>query len=110
MSRMMRSDSTRLRERGAKLKLSLPLIFWRGLMWKAPTSEPTKALTFASLMFETEDSNIKEAKVNAFVGSEVGAFHIKPLQKINGRDNFNFAPLSRSRVESDLIIRLIKSY
>ena len=60
--------------------------------------------------FETADSNIKEAKVNAFVGSEVGAFHIKPLQKINGRDNFNFAPLSRSKVESDLIIRLIKSY
>src|SRR2546423_4724411 len=60
--------------------------------------------------FETADSNIKEAKVNAFVGSEVGAFHIKPLQKINGRDNFNFAPLSRSKAESELIIRLIKSY
>ena len=58
MSRMMRSDSTLLRERGAKLKLSLPLIFWRGLMWKAPTSEPTKALTFASLMFESAVSKV----------------------------------------------------
>ena len=60
--------------------------------------------------FDAEDSNIKEAKVNAFVGSEVGAFHIKPVQKINGRDNFNFAPLSRQKAEAQLIIRLIKSY
>src|SRR5437868_2788492 len=60
--------------------------------------------------FETEDSNIKEAKTNTFMGVNLGAFHIKPLQKINGRDNFNFAPLSRSKAESDLIIRLIKSY
>src|SRR5947209_1317706 len=59
---------------------------------------------------ETADANIEEAKVNALGGPDVGAFHIKPLQKINGRDNFNFAPLSRSKVESDLIIRLIKSY
>ncbi|HEX8149088.1 MAG TPA: hypothetical protein VF591_18035, partial [Pyrinomonadaceae bacterium] len=28
--------------------------------------------------FDAEDSNIKEAKVNGFVGSEYGAFHVKP--------------------------------
>ncbi len=60
--------------------------------------------------FDAEDANIKEAKVNGFVGSEVGAFHIKPMQKINGRDNFNFAPNTRSKAESQLIIRLISGY
>ncbi|HEX3558342.1 MAG TPA: hypothetical protein VHU19_04015 [Pyrinomonadaceae bacterium] len=60
--------------------------------------------------FETDDSNIKEAKINLFTGAQVGAFHIKPVQKINGRDNFNFAPLTKSKAESELIIRLIKAY
>jgi hypothetical protein len=60
--------------------------------------------------FDAEDSNIKEAKVNAFVGSEYGAFHIKPVQKINGRDNFNFAPNTRDKAEAQLLIRLIKGY
>jgi hypothetical protein len=60
--------------------------------------------------FDAEDSNIKEAKVNGFVGSEYGAFHIKPVQAINGRNNFNFAPNTRSKAESQLIIRLISGY
>ncbi len=60
--------------------------------------------------FDAEDSNIKEAKVNGFVGSEYGAFHVKPVQRINGRDNFNFAPNTRSKAESQLIIRLISGY
>jgi hypothetical protein len=60
--------------------------------------------------FDAEDANIKESKSNAFVGSQYGAFHIKPVQKINGRDNFNFAPNSRSKAEAELIIRLIKGY
>src|SRR5215207_7580672 len=60
--------------------------------------------------FDAEDSNIKEAKVNGFVGSQFGAFHIKPVQAINGRNNFNFAPNTRSKAESQLIIRLISGY
>ena len=60
--------------------------------------------------FDADDSNIKEAKVNGFVGSQFGAFHIKPVQRINGRDNFNFAPNTRSKAESQLIIRLISGY
>ena len=60
--------------------------------------------------FETDDSNIKEAKANTFMGAQVGAFHIKPLQKINGRDNFNFAPATRNKAEAELIIRMIKAY
>jgi hypothetical protein len=60
--------------------------------------------------FETEDSNIKEAKTNGFVGSNIGAFHIKPVQQINGRANFNFAPNTRNKAESQLIINLIGAY
>jgi hypothetical protein len=58
--------------------------------------------------FETESSNIKEAKVNTFWGANLGAFHIKPVQKINGRDNFNFAPLTTNKAEAELILRLMK--
>lgn len=60
--------------------------------------------------FETEDENIKEIKTNGFVGAELGAFHIKPKTKINGRDNFNFAPATRQKAEAQLIINLVKSY
>jgi hypothetical protein len=60
--------------------------------------------------FETEDSNIKEVKINALMGAQLGAFHIKPVQPINGRNNFNFAPNTRSKAEADLIIRLIRAY
>jgi tetratricopeptide (TPR) repeat protein len=60
--------------------------------------------------FETEDSNIKEAKTNGFVGAALGAFHIKPVQEINGRGNFNFAPNTRNKTEAQLIINLIGAY
>jgi hypothetical protein len=60
--------------------------------------------------FETEDSNIKEAKTNGFVGSQLGAFHIKPVQQINGHGNFNFAPNTRNKAEAQMIIRLITAY
>jgi hypothetical protein len=60
--------------------------------------------------FETDDSNIKEAKTNAFMGAQYGAFHIKPVTKINGRDNFNFAPATQNKAEAELIIRMIKGY
>ena len=60
--------------------------------------------------FETVDSNIKEAKTNGFVGSAFGAFHIKPVEQINGRGNFNFAPNTRNKAEAQMIIRLITAY
>lgn len=69
--------------------------------------------------FEAEDSNVKEIKLNSLAGGafgmllggrDLGAFHIKPRQKINGRDNFNFAPLTKKKNESELIIALVKSY
>ncbi len=69
--------------------------------------------------FEAEDSNVKEIKLNSLAGGafgmllggrDLGAFHIKPRQKINGRDNSNFAPLTKKKTESELIIALVKSY
>ncbi|MCA1619412.1 MAG: hypothetical protein LC795_08915 [Acidobacteria bacterium] len=69
--------------------------------------------------FEAEDSNVKEIKLNSLAGGafgvllggkDLGAFHIKPRQKINGRDNFNFAPQTKKKNESELIIALVKSY
>ena len=60
--------------------------------------------------FEADDSNIKEAKTNGFVGAEYGAFHIKPRTKINGKDNFNFAPATRQKAEAQLLISMIQSY
>lgn len=60
--------------------------------------------------FEADDSNIKEAKTNGFVGAEYGAFHIKPRTKINGKDNFNFAPATRQKAEAQLLISMIQGY
>ncbi|MDQ3806017.1 MAG: hypothetical protein M3416_19575, partial [Acidobacteriota bacterium] len=60
--------------------------------------------------FEAEDSNIKEVKTNRLVGANLGAFHVKPVQRINGRDNFNFAPLSTNKAEAELLIRLVQAY
>lgn len=60
--------------------------------------------------FEAEDANIKEAKTNGFVGVAYGAFHIKPRVKINGKDNFNFAPATRQKAESQLLLSMIQSY
>ncbi len=60
--------------------------------------------------FEVEDANVKEFKTNRLVGANVGAFHVKPVQKINGRDNFNFAPLSTNKAESALIIRMFQAF
>ena len=65
--------------------------------------------------FEALDKDIKEIKVNRFVGAnpfgailggkgDVGAFHIK-VQK-----NYNFAPLTEQKKESELIIKLVKEY
>jgi len=57
--------------------------------------------TFAA----TRDS-IREFKLNAFVGSEYGAFHIKVRTGQNQTKNFNFAPRTQQRSESELAIRL----
>ena len=59
--------------------------------------------------FDAEDSNIKEIKTNVFVGSDRGAFHIKVKREKDSK-NYNFAPLTKKKDESKLIIALVKSY
>jgi len=65
--------------------------------------------------FEAVDRDIREIKVNKFVGAnpfgallggkgDVGAFHIKVTR------NYNFAPLTEKKKESELIIKLVKEF
>lgn len=71
--------------------------------------------------FEAPDTNIKEIKTNSLIGGsrfgvllggkgDVGAFHIKPKVKINGKDNFNFSPRTERKEEARLIIELVTGY
>jgi hypothetical protein len=66
--------------------------------------------------FEAQDSKIKEAKLNGFFGSELGAFHLKVFRepgeakKNDESKTFNFAPATRSKAESNLIISMIQSF
>ncbi len=70
--------------------------------------------------FETLDSNIKEIKTNRFVGANplgglmrgvgnLGAFHIK-VKRVGDEKNYNFAPLTKKKKESELIIGLVRAY
>jgi hypothetical protein len=69
--------------------------------------------------FETLDTEIKEIKVNKLVGSafgvliggagDIGAFHIK-VKRAGGDKNYNFAPLTKQKAESKLIITLVQGY
>jgi len=55
--------------------------------------------------FEANKPDVKEIKMNGFVGSEYGAFHIKVGQK-----NYNFAPATTNKGEANLIINLVQGY
>jgi hypothetical protein len=68
--------------------------------------------------FEAEDSAVKEIKVNNLAGGafgvllggrDLGAFHIK-VKRDRDSKNYNFAPLTKKKNESELIITLVKSY
>ena len=59
--------------------------------------------------FDAEDSDIKEIKTNTFVGSDRGAFHIRVKRERDSK-NYNFAPLTKKKDESKLIIALVKGY
>ncbi|HMG37054.1 MAG TPA: hypothetical protein VKM94_24200 [Blastocatellia bacterium] len=63
--------------------------------------------------FEAQDSQIKEAAINGFVGSQYGAFHLKLKDTSKDKDKgktYNFAPATKQKAESNLIVRLIQSY
>ena len=76
-----------------------------GVSYKASNSNHT---------FEADKSKIQEVKLNSLMGAVFGAFHVKVLlDSGQGKDksrNFNFAPATKSRAESNLIINLIQSY
>jgi len=68
--------------------------------------------------FDAEDSNISEIKTNKLAGGafgtllgtrDLGAFHIK-VKRDKETKNYNFAPLTKKKNESELIITLVKSY
>ena len=62
--------------------------------------------------FAAEDAQIKSSSVNDFVGSQFGAFNVKVFQDAtkNKTKTYNFAPATRKKTESNLILTLIKSY
>jgi hypothetical protein len=68
--------------------------------------------------FEAEDTSVREIKVNSLAGGtfgallggkDLGAFHIKVKREKDSK-NYNFAPLTKKKNESELIITLVKSY
>jgi hypothetical protein len=68
--------------------------------------------------FETEDVHIREIKTNSLAGGafgallggrDLGAFHLK-VKRDRDTKNYNFAPLTKKKYESELIIALVKAY
>lgn len=68
--------------------------------------------------FETEDAGIREIKTNTLAGGafgvlvggkDRGAFHIK-VRRASDTKNYNFAPLTEKKTESELIIKLVRGY
>ncbi|HEX8351904.1 MAG TPA: hypothetical protein VF611_03200 [Pyrinomonadaceae bacterium] len=68
--------------------------------------------------FETEDANVREIKTNSLAGGafgallggrDLGAFHIK-VRRDKDTKNYNFAPLTKKKNESELIITLVRAY
>ena len=58
---------------------------------------------------EATRADINEAKLNGFVGSQYGAFHIRATQG-GKKNNYNFAPFTRRQPEAGLILKLIQGY
>ncbi len=84
----------------------------QGSLFVSKTSVSYKASN-SGHAFETEKSNILEAKLNGFVGSHLAAFHLKVRLNDGGKDKsktFNFAPATKSKEESNLVVNMITSY
>lgn len=58
--------------------------------------------------FEATRRDIKETKLNGFVGAQYGAFHLKV--GAGKTETYNFAPFNRQKSEANLVISLIQSY
>ena len=58
--------------------------------------------------FEARRPDIKEAKINGFVGAQYGAYHLKVGAPKS--ETYNFAPFNRQKSEANLVLSLINSY
>ena len=58
--------------------------------------------------FEARRPDIKEAKVNGFVGAQYGAYHLKV--GAGKGETYNFAPFNKQKSEANLVLSLINSY
>jgi hypothetical protein len=58
--------------------------------------------------FEATRQDIKEAKLNGFVGAQYGAFHLKV--GAGKGETYNFAPFNKQKSEANLVLSLINSY
>ena len=57
--------------------------------------------------FEASRADIKEAKLNGFVGAQYGAFHLKV--GAGKGSTYNFAPYNKQKSEANLVVSLIQS-
>jgi hypothetical protein len=58
--------------------------------------------------FLANRADIKEAKLNGFVGAQYGAYHLKV--GAGKGETYNFAPFNKLKSESNLVLSLINSY
>jgi hypothetical protein len=58
--------------------------------------------------FEATRQDIKEAKINGFVGAQYSAYHLKV--GAGKGETYDFAPYNRQKSEASLVINLIQSY
>jgi hypothetical protein len=58
--------------------------------------------------FEASRADIKEAKINGFVGAQYGAYHLKV--GAGKGETYNFAPYNKLKSEANLVVSLIQSY
>jgi hypothetical protein len=58
--------------------------------------------------FEATRQDIKEAKLNGFVGAQFGAYHLKV--GAGKGETYNFAPYNKQKSEANLVVNLINSY
>lgn len=59
--------------------------------------------------YEVPLNELDEAKMNRFVGNDIGAFHIRIKKPDGKKRNYNFAPATRQAAESRLLLSMIGS-
>jgi hypothetical protein len=83
--------------------------FCQGSLFVSKTNVTYKA-DDGNHTFEASRADIKEAKVNPFMGATYAAFHIKVNTTAARKgDNYNFAPRTKQKAEAGLIVSLIQS-